>query len=250
MSQDFPAQILVPEFKDECSISKGVEIKDLLKVKKEAVFYVQPCASERGKLMADVELGETKSKLIDPATLCSLLEMQRRRFSELKCSPGLGVAKFRWRGKEISVFRNGKLKIQRALDREEILRIANSVARLVWGAVTCDVCGMPTLRCASGECGKCIIKEKAVPILFEKIPNAAPLVEGYSNLKKMLAESGKIPPQEELKSLRATQYLALFFTMEAIDKDDAALGLVLLGEAEKVNRTHGFLKNDIASGPG
>jgi uncharacterized Zn finger protein (UPF0148 family) len=251
MDQETQAQIFVPKFESECSISKGVEISDLLKVKKEAILYVQPCTSERGKLMADVELGHTKSMSINPATLCSLLEMQRRRFSELKCSPHLGVAKFKWKGREMSIFKNGKIKIQRALDRDEILRIANSVARLVWGAVICDVCGMPTLRCASGECGKCITKAQKTEI--EKPPNAAPLIEGYSNLKKFADEISKLEkegqilhPQEDLeKYLQTTRYLALFFATEAAKKDDAALGLILLGEAEKANKDYRSLKSKL-----
>ncbi len=51
-----PAKVTVPKFKDECSLTRGVEISDLLKVKKEAVLYVQPCVSEKGRLMADIDL--------------------------------------------------------------------------------------------------------------------------------------------------------------------------------------------------
>ncbi len=222
-------QILVPRFKDECLLSKGIEVRDLLKVRKETVLYVQPCASERGKLMADIELvKEPDAQFIDPPTLCSLLEIHRRRFAELRCSPNLGVAKLKWKGREISIFKNGKLKIQRALNRDEILRIANSVSRLIWGAAVCEVCGQPTLSCASGKCGKCTSGEK-VAVQIDGLPNAELLQQGYANLEK-----AQESPEEFEKSLRATRYLALFFTMEAPNKDDAALGLILLGEAEQV----------------
>jgi len=231
-----PIQIIVPKFRDECSLAKGVEVKDLLKVRKEAVLYVQPCVSERGKLMADVELkrGEDRAQLIDPAALCSILEIHRRRFAELKCSPSLGVAKLKFKGREISIFKNGKLKIQRALDREEILRVANSISRLVWGAVVCDVCGEPTINCASGKCGKCIAEEKATSVQLEGLPNAALLIEGYSNLRKAVEEGWS--GEEFERALHTVRYLALFFTMEASSKDDAALGLVLLGEAEQAEK--------------
>ena len=160
-----PIQITIPKFRDECSLAKGVEVRDLLKVRKEAVLYVQPCVSERGKLMADVELKreEDRIQLIDPAVLCSILEIHRRRFAELKCSPNLGVAKLKLKGREISIFKNGKLKIQRALDREEILRVANSISRLVWGAVICDICGQPTISCASGKCGDVSLRKRLRP---------------------------------------------------------------------------------------
>ncbi|KUO39762.1 MAG: hypothetical protein AVW06_00300 [Hadesarchaea archaeon DG-33-1] len=237
-----PAQMTVPKFRDGCSLTKGVEVRDLLKVRKEAVLYVQPCVSERGKLMADVELKreEAGAQLLDPITLCSLLEIHRRRFSELKCSPSVGVAKLKWKGREVSIFKNGKLKIQRALDKGEILRVANSVARLIWGAVICDVCGEPTINCASGRCGKCIAEEKAAAVRFEELPNAALLVEGHSNLRKAVEASEHGFLEEFERALRIARYLALFFTIEAPGKDDAALGLVLLGEAERVENVHRF----------
>jgi len=234
-----PIQIIIPKFRDECSLAKGVEVRDLLKVRKEAVLYVQPCVSERGKLMADVELKreEAKAQLIDPATLCSLLEIHRRRFAELKCSPSLGVAKLKFKGREISIFKNGKLKIQRALDREEILRISNSISRLVWGTIICDVCGEPTLNCASSKCGKCIAEEKALTVRLDELPNSKLLIEGYSNLSKAIEASKLEGAREKFeKALQTARYLALFFTMEAPDKETAGLGLVLLGEAERVGK--------------
>jgi len=235
-----PTHMAVPKFVDECSLTKGVEVGDILKFRKEAVLYVQPCVSERGKLMADIELKreEFETQALEPATLCSLLEIHRRRFSHLKCSPNLGVAKLVWKGREISIFKNSKLKIQRALDKEEILRVANSVASLVWGAVVCNVCGEPTINCASGKCGKCISKEKAINVPLEEIPNAALLVEGRLNLEKA-AEALEQGAQEEFeRALQTAKYLALFFTIEAPRKDEAILGLVLLGEAEQMENVH------------
>jgi len=222
------AEILIPAFREECLLSKGLEIKDLIKVRRETILYVQPCASERGKLMADVELRGGATEFINPDKLCSLLEIHRRRFAELKCSSSLGVAKLKWRGKEISIFKNGKLKIQRALDREEIMKIANSTARLIWGASQCELCGRPVLDCASRECGKCAFGE-GEPLLIEGIPNVQLLQQARASL-----ERARAAPQEAEKSLYTARYLALYFTVEAQRKEDAALGLVLLGEAERM----------------
>lgn len=219
-------QILIPKFREECLLSRGVEVLDLLKVRKETVMYVQPCASERGKLMADIELTkEPTDMFIDPETLCSLLEVHRRRFAELKCSPSLGVAKLKWKGREISIFKNGKLKIQRALDRHEILRIANSVSRLIWGAAVCEVCKQPTLNCAAGKCGKCALGGQ-VAVQVDSLPNGELLHQVRANLEK-----ARKSPDESENSLRTAKYLALFFTIEAPSKEDAALGLILLAEA-------------------
>jgi hypothetical protein len=218
--------IPVPKFKEECVLSRGMEVSELVKVRKETVVYVQPCASERGKLMADIELRREGEKLIDPETLCFLLELHRRRFAELKCSPSLGVAKLTWKGKEISVFKSCKLKIQRALDQPEILRVANSVSRLIWGAAICEVCGRPAVECASKECGKCSSGERSVRI--DELPNGDLLKKGYAALGRAREFPGEVE-----SSVKEAQYLGLFFATEAPRKEDAVLGLVLVGEAKR-----------------
>jgi hypothetical protein len=216
---------MVPRFRDECLLSKGLEVRDLLKVRKETVIYIQPCASERGKFVADIELAKEPGQFFDPETLCYLLEIHRRRFAELKCSASLGWAKLKWKGREISVFRNGKLKIQRALDRSEILRVANSVSRLIWGAATCEVCKQPAINCASGNCGKCTIGEPRA-VHLDTLPNAELLRQALANI-----ENAQKFPDETEKYLQEARYLALFFTTEAPSKEDAVLGLILLARA-------------------
>lgn len=219
-------QIFVPRFRDDCLLSRGTEVMDLLRVREETVLYVQPCTSERGKLMADIELRSGETECIDSGTLCTLLEIHRRRFSELKCSRNLGVAKLRWKGREISIFKNGKIKIQRALNREEIIRVANSVARLIWGAELCELCGQPALNCASGACGKCY-QEERVSIELNKLPNAELLQQSRINLQR----ARNAAPEEANRLLNMARYQALFFAIEVPRKEDAVLGLVLLAEA-------------------
>lgn len=219
-------EIFVPRFRGECLLSRGTEVRDLLRLREETVLYVQPCTSERGKLMADIELRSGDTECIDSKTLCALLEIHRRRFSELKCSRNLGVAKLMWKGREISIFKNGKIKIQRALNREEIIRVANSVARLIWGAELCEVCGQPALNCASGACGKCT-QEERVSIELDELPNAELLQQSQINLQR----ARKAAPEESERLLNMARYQALFFAIEAPRKEDAVPGLVLLAEA-------------------
>lgn len=219
-------EFFVPRFRDECILSIGTEVRDLLRVRKETVLYVQPCTSERGRLMADIELRSGDAECIDSRTLCSLLEIHRRRFSELKCSQNLGVAKLMWKGREISIFKNGKIKIQRAINREEILSVANSVARLIWGAELCEVCGQPALSCASGACGMCAQGER-VSIGLDELPNAELLQQSQINLQR----ARKAAPEEAERLLNMARYQALFFAIETPRKEDAVLGLVLLVEA-------------------
>ncbi len=219
------SEISVPRFMDECIICRGTEVIDLLRVRKETVLYVKPCTSERGKLMADIELRRGEGEYIDSEMLCTLLEIHRRRFSELRCSRNLGVAKLMWKGREISIFKNGKIKVQRALNREEIIRVANSVARLIWGAELCEVCGQPALSCASGACGKCA-KEGRVSIKLDEVLNAELLQQSNFNLQ----QAKKSATEEAERLLNMARYQALFFTIEAPKKEDAAIGLVLLAE--------------------
>jgi len=224
------SQALVPKFKDDCLLSKGIEVKDLLGVRKETVLYVKPCTSEHGKLMADIELTKDQdSRFMDPKTLCSLLEIHKRRFAEMRCSEKLGVAKLKWSGKEISIFKNGKLKIQQAADRDEILRVANSMSRLIWGSAICGVCGKPAVDCASGKCGKCASHEK-VAVQLAGLQNSELLQQGYASLEA----TGDSAVEDSENKLRKARYLALHFTMDATSKEDAVLGLVLLGEADLV----------------
>lgn len=225
-------KLTVPRFREDCLLTKGIDVRDLVGVRKEALLYVQPCTSERGKLMADIELTkEIDSRFLDPRKLCSLLRVHRHRFADLRCSENLGVAKLRWGGRDISIFRNGKIKIQQATDREEILRVANAVSRLVWGAALCGVCGEPVINCASGECGKCLLPEETT-VEVSGIPGSELLRQGHAALEGL---EGPTSPDFENKLQRA-KFLALHFAMETPRKEDAVLGLLLLAKAEKMGK--------------
>jgi hypothetical protein len=225
---DESGEITIPLLVDNCILSKGVEIQELLGVRKEAVLYIQPCASERGKLMADIELSqEIDVEFFDPKVLCSLLEIHRKRFAELRCSSSLGVAKVKWRGRDMSVFKNGKLKIQRAPTREEILKMANAMSRLVWGAILCEVCGEPGLSCASGECGKCRQGETSAKL--REVPGGE-LLRRALDFLKMVERN----PKEMEKYSQKAKYFALYFVEEAPDKGSAVAGLALLAEADRM----------------
>ena len=150
------------KFRKECCLAKGVEFKDILKSREDTIVYVNPCVSERGKVMADIDLrrDSNKEELFDPGTLCSLLKAAEKNFTKLRCSPDLGVAKIEWNGYDISIVRSGKLKIMRAPSEEDIIKIASKLSSLIWGATICDFCGRPAAECASGACGKCLSNEK------------------------------------------------------------------------------------------
>jgi hypothetical protein len=104
--------------------------------------------------------------------------------------------------------------------------VANSVARLIWGAELCEVCGQPALNCASGACGKCT-QEERVSIELDELPNAELLQQSQINLQR----ARKAAPEESERLLNMARYQALFFAIEAPRKEDAVPGLVLLAEA-------------------
>jgi hypothetical protein len=67
-------------------------------------------------------------------------------------------------------------------------------------------------------------------VQIEELPNAELLQQGYANMEKARG----LPPEESEGPLRKARYLALYFTMEAPNKEDAVPGLILLGEAKRV----------------
>ncbi|MGQ9787863.1 MAG: hypothetical protein ACUVQM_00900 [Candidatus Hadarchaeaceae archaeon] len=223
-------RITLPKFREDCLLTRGIDVRDLVGIRREALLYVQPCTSERGKLMADIELNrEPDSRFLDPGKLCSLLRVHRHRFADLRCSETLGVAKLRWGGRDISIFMNGKIKIQQAMDREEILRVANSISRLIWGAAVCSVCGETVMNCASEKCGKCRLSgETAVEV--SGIIGSEMLRQGYAILDDLERQE----PQDHESRLQRARFLALHFAMATPRKEDAVLGLLLLARADQV----------------
>lgn len=216
-------EIVVPVLLQDCVVSRGIEIQELAGVRKETILYVQPCASERGRLMADVELSKDSERFFDPEVLCQILEIHRRRFSELKCSRELGAAKFTLKGRDISVFRNGRLKIQRGLSKDDLMAVANSVARLVWAAAICSVCGKPAIFCSSGSCGTCASGEVSVGL--EEIRGSELLGHGLE-----LFERAGIGDDDATALLQRARYIVLQFIVEAGEKRDAAVGMKILAD--------------------
>jgi len=115
------------------------------------------------------------------------------------------------------------------MDREEIIKVANSMSRLIWAAAICEVCGRPAIECASGECGKCSAGDR-ISFQIDELPNSELLQQARANLEKSKNPSAMDP----LGELRKARYLALHFTMDALSKEEAVLGLALLGEADLV----------------
>jgi len=142
----------LPRLRGDCLVSRGMELPELLSLGRFLLRDSRPCAT--GETIWEMEPAEPLQ--LDFPTLCALFELSRPLSTEPRYSATLGVVRCWWGKGRVTLFRNGKIRIQGHLDREEALRIAGPVYRLAWGAFPCGVCGGPSLRCASGECGACV----------------------------------------------------------------------------------------------
>ncbi|HID90626.1 TPA: hypothetical protein EYP44_01545 [Candidatus Bathyarchaeota archaeon] len=255
--------LVLPRFEDACVLSEGVGF-DRLIAGEERLVYVQPCVAERGRLMATINLGEAAGpprQAFDPAILCSLLGAYRSRLAEVRCSPGLGIGKMRWKGREISLFRRGKIVIRRALNERDVYRTIRFLLRLIWGSVTCGLCGRTAVNCVVNECGRCArappAREKAQTVRLEALLSAPLWTKGYEDLERAAAEisslqdlvaklpvEGPHPPIERLESdfrryVQRAVHSALLFVIETPERDKAVLGLALMGLAHGLEMVHG-----------
>jgi TATA-box binding protein (TBP) (component of TFIID and TFIIIB) len=91
---------------------------------KEKVILIQPCVTDRKKVMADVQLGV----LLD---LSLLGKNPPKEFTDMRFSEKLGMAKFSYREKEILLFDNGRMRIKRAKNREDVLKTIDEIVNLL-----------------------------------------------------------------------------------------------------------------------
>ncbi|MBS7655884.1 hypothetical protein KEJ50_05225 [Candidatus Bathyarchaeota archaeon] len=177
-------------FKEECDLTKGLKKGEITSFGEMEIAYIQPCASERGKVTADIVMSREDKTFFDFTMVCLILELYKIMFAEEKCNQVLGAAMIKWRGRDIIVFRNGRISVKRALSKDEVKKILASLNRLLWGSVLCNNCGKPLVDCAFGKCKKCMnAKEFKIDLsYFKKALTGLFLVK---SLKKLYEASGK-----------------------------------------------------------
>lgn len=212
--------LCLPTWREGCLLARGVD-PELSREGREDILYLKPCAS-KGELMAEIDLGGKGARPLDPHLLCHLLEKARPWFSEVKCSPTLRAARFRWGIAEVSIFGDGGVKIRRALDHEEVSHLSSLLARLLWGAMRCEVCGLPALRCASGGC-RCAGEGRREVAVDDPL-----LLAALSSLERIREVMGT--EREEL--LREAERQILLFILKA-RKEEVPLALFLLAGIEE-----------------
>lgn len=212
--------------------------------------YVRPCAAEVGKVMLESDLTKLlkpiSGQIIDFNILCDLLNIYKIRFSEFRCSLALGVSKMRWRGKTISIFEKGKIKIREALNKKDALQTFQDLLRLMWGSLICEICGKPAIFCAAGICNKCLEEDvKRNNVNLEDLPTGIMLSNaliGLTNIFPVLdkvfsnilnginrTEISEIRVGDFERKLNRVNTIVLDFMLQTPDIKQAVLGFIPLG---------------------
>ncbi|KXA95821.1 hypothetical protein AKJ65_00465 [candidate division MSBL1 archaeon SCGC-AAA259E19] len=185
--------LLTPSLDEDCTLFEGSKIEGLRKVSGEDIVEVSPCASERGKLMAEIDLSEAREdQFLEMSTLGLLLDSYKEHFTEMKFGSKLGVARIMWKAHRIYVYQTGKFKIRFAHSREDAIRTLNSLLGLIQGSIFCKKCGNPTIDCILGKCDVCTESASPQVISIEDYFNGPLLLRGYESLKEVLKNSRKL----------------------------------------------------------
>lgn len=231
---------------EDCIMSKGFTLKDLKGSSEKGVIEVSPCASERGKVMAEIELLGEDKPFLDMEILCLLLNSYKNHFAEMRCSTKLGVSRLMWKARRIYIYEKGKFKVRFAHSREDAVETLNSVGRLILGSVLCEICGKPAVECALGKCGKCFSDKYPEVVQLENNFNAPFLMRGINSLEEALKGSQELrnyllsnkkwPDQIEgnmRRRLRETIEFAMNFALETRDPEDLRIGTTLIAVARE-----------------
>lgn len=103
-----------------------VDIGGYGKTKKDLVVY-KPCKDEANKIMFETELPYT----IDIEKTCQGLE----KMGTVKCSASMGIAMLESQGRNVTVFKNGKIVARRVLDNEDaeklLIKVLPHIRRII-----------------------------------------------------------------------------------------------------------------------
>lgn len=280
-----PYRVLYPRFSETCIVRRGAELEDHLKVGSETVAYIEHCAAEAGKVTASATFSTaTRGRLpfLDASVLCLIIDAYKNRLAEAKCSLSLGLGRIKWKGRNLLISRDGKVRVRLALSKEDVLRILKSASRLVWAGIICSDCGEPAIQCASGSCSRCLQSESSIldrsmttslggkvvngvhstSFEIEKLFNGPLLVKGYESVEKAAAKMSErwdtlvnffkdlqSSPPKQLEAteieriLHRIMLIALIYITEAPNKQDCMPGLLLLGLTSDLKFTHNLFEN-------
>lgn len=240
--------LLIPPLKENCTLFEGSKIDELQKISGEDIVEVSPCVSERGKLMAEIDLSKTrKEQFLDMDILGLLLSSYEDHFAEMKFSPKLGVARIMWKAHRIYIYQKGKFKIRFAHSREDATKTLNSLLKLIQGSIFCKKCGNPTIECILGKCDVCTESTSPWILHIEDHFNGPLLLKGYESLKETLENSKKLRQELSQKKMiwpttlektmkrklkEAIEY-SIDFSLESQTQKDSYIGVEIIAIARE-----------------
>jgi hypothetical protein len=262
-------------------LREGVEIgaKGTIVIEETGVTYIHPCISEAGKVTAEARLTsgpegavDLKYGFYDPIQLCMMINMTGF-FEDVRCSPNLGIGRVTVDDKTVLIYKDGRINVRRAKDREDAVQTVRLVSRSLWGAIICSCCGNAGVDCASGGCEDCVtrvcpvigggppdptvtsrgpIQQTTASTIFDRVK--ALETKGYfKEGVKQLDEAFEIFGEASLKFLEKqvvdkaalksigqkiaqVNRSAIKFIVETPSVYDAAIGLILSGVAMDLTR--------------
>jgi len=262
-------------------LREGVEIraKGTIVIEETGVTYIHPCISEAGKVTAEARLTsgpegavDLKYGFYDPIQLCTMLNMAGF-FEDVRCSPSLGIGRVTVDDKTILIYKDGRINVRRAKDREDAVQTIRLVSRSLWGAIICSCCGNAGVDCASGGCEDCVtrvcpvigggppdptvtsrgpIQQTTASTIFDRV-KALETKRYFEEGVRQLDEAFEIFREASLKFLEKqvvdkpalksigekiaqVNKSAIKFIVETPSVYDAAIGLILSGVAMDLTR--------------
>jgi len=261
-------------------LKEGVEIgaKGTIVIDETGVTYIHPCVSEAGRVAAESKLSsgpegtvDLKFGFFDPMMICWALNAAGL-FTDVRCSPNLGVARVNIGDKTVMVSKDGRINVRRARDKKDAVETIRLISRSLWGAIICSCCGNAGVDCASGGCEDCLTRvcpviaggppdptgskpgpteQTTASTIFDRakaLPTSSYFDEGSERLDEALEivmEIGermlKGSPDMKLierarQKISEVNKLAIRFVVETPRVQDATIGLILAGVALDVNR--------------
>jgi hypothetical protein len=275
----------LPRFEDNMRkirrlLREGVEIgaKVMVTNKETGVTYIHPCITDAAKVAAEAKFASSlestadlKYGFYDQVELCKILNITDF-FREVRCSPSLGIGRFNLDSKTVLVYKDGRINIRQARDKEDAIHTIRRVSRSLWGVIICT-CGNTSVDCASGGCKQCQTricpvmaggppdptftkrepaKQTTVSAMLGKI-KALETVRYFEDGKKQLNEAFDLFGKASLKLLKKNAVdsaslklmeekmvqankLAVRFIIDTPQVYDATIGLILGGVATDLSR--------------
>ncbi|KXB06345.1 hypothetical protein AKJ53_00560 [candidate division MSBL1 archaeon SCGC-AAA382F02] len=247
MNEKNPNRLIIPSIEEDCILSKGLETEELEETSDEIV-EISPCASERGKVMAEVDLSQKEGKpLLDSNVLCFLLEAYKDHFAEMKCSSRLGIGRVMWKAYRIYMYQKGKFKIRFAHNREDAIKMLNSIERIILSSIICKKCEKPAIECILNKCESCASNNSPQIIKLENFFNGPFLVRGIEAIEEAIREGLQINHKSLLEKeswpseingkikrrLHEAVEYSMNFCLETSENENLKIGIVLIALAKK-----------------